>query len=170
MISEDNCGDKEGYLITRAEAEATGEEGLSAWIVGRTANEQILDPKTKKPIVKKNSLILDDEAKKIDELGVDSINIRSVLKCKSMWGICAKCYGLDLGTGKPVRFGEAIGIIAAQSIGEPGTQLTMRTMHSGGIATEDITQGLPRVEEIFEARNHRTGHTSGRRRNNSNSP
>ena len=155
VISEDNCGDKEGYLITRAEAEAAGEEGLSAWIVGRTANEQILDPKTKKPIVKKNTLILDDEAKKIDDLGIESINIRSVLKCKSLWGICAKCYGLDLGTGKPVRHGEAIGIIAAQSIGEPGTQLTMRTMHAGGIATEDITQGLPRVEEIFEARNPR---------------
>lgn len=75
------------------------------------------------------------------------------MKCKSLWGICAKCYGLDLGSGKPVQHGEAIGIIAAQSIGEPGTQLTMRTMHSGGIATEDITQGLPRVEEIFEARN-----------------
>ena len=155
VIAEDNCGDKEGYLITRAEAEAAGEEGLSAWIVGRTANEQILNPKTKKPIIKKNELILDDHAKQIDELGLESVKIRSVLKCKSIWGICAKCYGLDLGTGKPVRQGEAIGIIAAQSIGEPGTQLTMRTMHAGGIATEDITQGLPRVEEIFEARNPR---------------
>lgn len=155
VIAEDNCGDKEGYLITRAEAEAAGEEGLSAWIVGRTANEQILNPKTKKPIIKKNELILDDHAKQIDELGLESVKIRSVLKCKTIWGICAKCYGLDLGTGKPVRQGEAIGIIAAQSIGEPGTQLTMRTMHAGGIATEDITQGLPRVEEIFEARNPR---------------
>jgi len=153
VISEDNCGDKEGYLVTLAEAKAAGEEGLSAWIVGRTANEQIVDPKTKKPIVKKNELILDEAAKRIDELGLESVKIRSVLKCKSVWGICAKCYGLDLGTGKPVRHGEAVGIIAAQSIGEPGTQLTMRTMHSGGIATEDITQGLPRVEEIFEARN-----------------
>lgn len=155
VIAEDNCGDKEGYLVTRAEVEAAGEEGLSAWIVGRTANEQILDPKTKKPIVKKNELILDEQASRIDELGLESVKIRSVLKCKSLWGICAKCYGLDLGTGKPVRHGEAIGIIAAQSIGEPGTQLTMRTMHAGGIATEDITQGLPRVEEIFEARNPR---------------
>jgi DNA-directed RNA polymerase subunit beta' len=155
VISEDDCGDKEGYLITQAEAQAAGEEGLSAWIVGRTAAEQVLNPKTKKPFIKKNELILDDQASMVDELGIESMKIRSVLKCKSLWGICARCYGLDLGTGKPVRHGEAVGIIAAQSIGEPGTQLTMRTMHAGGIATEDITQGLPRVEEIFEARNPR---------------
>ena len=155
VVSEENCGDKEGYLITRAEAEAAGEEGISAWLVGRTANEQITDPKTKKVVVKKGELILDTTAKQIDELGLESVNIRSILKCKSLWGVCQKCYGLDLGTGKPVRQGEAIGIIAAQSIGEPGTQLTMRTMHAGGIATEDITQGLPRVQEIFEVRNPR---------------
>lgn len=153
VISEDNCGDKEGYLVTKAEAEAAGEEGISAWLVGRCANEQITDPKTKKVIIKKGQLMYDEHAKQIDEAGIESVRIRSILKCKSLWGICAKCYGLDLGSGKPVRHGEAIGIIAAQSIGEPGTQLTMRTMHSGGIATEDITQGLPRVEEIFEARN-----------------
>lgn len=153
VISEDDCKDKEGYLITRAEAEAAGEDGISAWVVGRSASERIVDPRTKKIIVKKGQLILDDEAKQLDEAGIESIRIRSILKCKSLWGICVKCYGLDLGTGNPVRHGEAIGIIAAQSIGEPGTQLTMRTMHSGGIATEDITQGLPRVEEIFEARN-----------------
>jgi len=155
VVSEENCGDKEGYLITRAEAEAAGEEGISAWLAGRTANEQITDPKTKKVIVKKGELILDTTAKQIDELALESVNIRSILKCKSLWGVCQKCYGLDLGTGKPVRQGEAIGIIAAQSIGEPGTQLTMRTMHAGGIATEDITQGLPRVQEIFEVRNPR---------------
>ena len=155
VVSEENCGDKEGYLITRAEAEAAGEEGISAWLVGRTANEKIVDPKTDKVIVKKGELISDDAAKAIDVIGIEKVNIRSILKCKSLWGVCQKCYGLDLGSGKPVRQGEAIGIIAAQSIGEPGTQLTMRTMHAGGIATEDITQGLPRVQEIFEVRNPR---------------
>jgi DNA-directed RNA polymerase subunit beta' len=153
VVSEDDCGDKEGYVITKAEAEAAGEEGISAWAVGRTANEQILDPKTKKVVVKKGALISDEAAMAIDKLGIESLKIRSILKCKSLWGICKKCYGLDLATGEPVRHGEAVGIIAAQSIGEPGTQLTMRTMHAGGIATEDITQGLPRVQEIFEARN-----------------
>ncbi len=153
VISEDDCKDKEGYIVTREEAEAAGEEGLSAWIVGRCSAEQIVDPKSKKVLVKKNALMVDKDAEAIDAAGINSVRIRSILKCKSMWGICARCYGLDLGTGEPVRHGEAIGIIAAQSIGEPGTQLTMRTMHAGGIATEDITQGLPRVEEIFEARN-----------------
>jgi DNA-directed RNA polymerase subunit beta' len=153
IIAQDDCRDKEGYVVNRAEAEAAGEEGLSAWIVGRCSAEKIVDPKSKQVILKKNELILDKAAQAIDAAGIDAVRIRSILKCKSMWGICAKCYGLDLGTGEPVRFGEAIGIIAAQSIGEPGTQLTMRTMHAGGIATEDITQGLPRVEEIFEARN-----------------
>ncbi len=153
VISELDCGDKEGYIVNRAEAEAAGEEGIGAWLVGRTANEKIVNPKTKKVIVKKNALMLDDEAKEINETDIPQVNIRSILKCRSLWGICEKCYGLDLGTGKPVKQGEAVGIIAAQSIGEPGTQLTMRTMHAGGAATEDITQGLPRVEEIFEARN-----------------
>ncbi len=153
VISEDDCGDKEGYVITASEAEAAGEEGLSAWVVGRCVAEKVINPKTKEVIAKKNELILDKAAEAMDEAGIEEVRIRSILKCKSMWGICARCYGLDLGTGEPVRHGEAIGIIAAQSIGEPGTQLTMRTMHSGGIATEDITQGLPRVEEIFEARN-----------------
>ncbi len=153
VISEENCGDKEGYIISRAEAQAAGEDGIGAWLVGRVANEKIINPKTKQVIIKKNGLILDDEAKAIDETDIEEVRIRSILKCKSLWGICERCYGLDLGTGKPVRQGEAVGIIAAQSIGEPGTQLTMRTMHAGGVATEDITQGLPRVEEIFEVRN-----------------
>ena len=152
VISEDDCGDKEGYLITRAEAEAAGEEGIGAWLAGRNIHEKIVDPATGKTLIKKGDLILPDVAKKINDLGIDTVKIRSVLKCKSLWGVCAQCYGLDLGSGKPIRHGEAVGIIAAQSIGEPGTQLTMRTMHAGGIATEDITQGLPRVEEIFEVR------------------
>ncbi len=153
VISEEDCGDKVGYLITRAEATAAGEAGISAWLMGRNAKDQIVDPNTKKVIVKKNSLMLEQQVKQIDALEIESVKIRSILKCKSLWGICAKCYGLDLGSGKPIKHGEAVGIIAAQSIGEPGTQLTMRTMHSGGVATDDITQGLPRVEEIFESRN-----------------
>ncbi len=153
VISEGDCGDKVGYLITRAEATAAGEAGISAWLMGRNAKDQIVDPNTKKVIVKKNSLMLEEQVKQIDALEIESVKIRSILKCQSLWGICAKCYGLDLGSGKPIKHGEAVGIIAAQSIGEPGTQLTMRTMHSGGIATDDITQGLPRVEEIFESRN-----------------
>ena len=153
VVSEEDCGDKEGYLISRAEAKAAGEEGITAWLAGRTANQRIMDPKTNKAMVKKGELISDEAAKAIDDIGAEEVSIRSILKCKSLWGVCQKCYGLDLGSGKPIRQGEAIGIIAAQSIGEPGTQLTMRTMHAGGVATEDITQGLPRVQEIFEVRN-----------------
>ncbi|MBI2798251.1 DNA-directed RNA polymerase subunit beta' [Candidatus Saccharibacteria bacterium] len=152
VIAEDDCGDKTGYLVTRSEALAAGEEGLSSWIAGRTALEKIIDPSSKEVLVKAGILIDDQAAKKIDELGLNSVRIRSILKCQSQWGVCKKCYGVDLATGEPVQPGEAVGIMAAQSIGEPGTQLTMRTMHSGGIAAEDITQGLPRVEEIFEAR------------------
>lgn len=151
VITEEDCGDKEGYQVNRAEAVATGEEGLSAWVVGRTAMEKIVDPKTDEVVVKKGQLISDEAASKIDALELESVRIRSILKCQSAWGLCQKCYGVDLATGLPVRQGEAIGIMAAQSIGEPGTQLTMNTKHSTGVGG-DITQGLPRVEEIFEAR------------------
>lgn len=153
IVAEDDCGDKSGYLVNRSEALAAGEESLSSWIVGRTSLEKVIDPKTKETVVKVGQLIDDTAAKKIDDLELENLRIRSILSCQSRWGICKKCYGIDLATGEPVRSGEAVGIMAAQSIGEPGTQLTMRTMHSGGIAAEDITQGLPRVEEIFEARN-----------------
>src|SRR5690606_37282821 len=102
--------------------------------------------------VEENQLINEEEAAEIEEAGVDSVKIRSVLTCRSRHGVCVRCYGRDLATGQLVEVGEAVGIIAAQSIGEPGTQLTMRTFHTGGVAGEDITAGLPRVEELFEAR------------------
>ncbi|HMS92142.1 MAG TPA: DNA-directed RNA polymerase subunit beta' [Candidatus Saccharibacteria bacterium] len=151
VISENDCGDKEGYIMSRAEAIATGEDGLSAWIVGRTSMEKIVDPKSGETIIKKGALISDIAAEQVDVLGIEELKIRSIFKCKSAWGLCQKCYGVDLATGRQVRLGEAVGIMAAQSIGEPGTQLTMNTKHATGVGA-DITQGLPRVEEIFEAR------------------
>ena len=127
-------------------------ESLEKRIAGRTSLHDIVDPKTGKVIVEKNTEITEEQAKLIDEAGIDSVFIRSAMTCKSKSGICAKCYGRNLATGEPVNVGEAVGIIAAQSIGEPGTQLTMRTFHTGGVAGSDITSGLPRVEELFEAR------------------
>ena len=127
-------------------------ESLEKRIAGRTSLYDVVDPKTGKVIVEKNAEITDEQAKAIDEAGIDSVFIRSAMTCKSKTGICAKCYGRNLATGEPVNVGEAVGIIAAQSIGEPGTQLTMRTFHTGGVAGSDITSGLPRVEELFEAR------------------
>jgi len=127
-------------------------EPLSKRIAGRTALNDINDPRTGKLIVAANEEITDEQAKQIDESGLESVYIRSAMTCLSKSGICAKCYGRNLATGESVNVGEAIGIIAAQSIGEPGTQLTMRTFHTGGVAGSDITGGLPRVEELFEAR------------------
>jgi len=154
VISEPDCGDKEGYMLNRAEAEAVGEDTFASWVVGRVAAAVVTDPQTKTAIVKKGQLITDDQAKQIAASSVNQVRIRSVLSCKSTWGVCQACYGEDLAKSGLIELGEAVGIIAAQSIGEPGTQLTMKTFHSGGVAaSEDITQGLPRVEEIFEARN-----------------
>lgn len=151
VITEVDCGDKEGYIMTRTEAITTGEEGLSAWIVGRTAMKKVVNPKSGETIVKTGHIISDTAAEEIDTLQIEDVHIRSILKCKSAWGLCQRCYGLDLAKGTPIEMGEAVGIVAAQSIGEPGTQLTMDTKHSTGVGG-DITQGLPRVEEIFEAR------------------
>lgn len=150
VITEVDCGDKEGYIMTRSEAIATGEEGLSAWIVGRTAMKKVVDTKGE-VLVKAGHIINDIAAEEIDKQEIENVHIRSILKCKSSWGLCQRCYGLDLAKGTPIQMGEAVGIVAAQSIGEPGTQLTMNTKHSTGVGS-DITQGLPRVEEIFEAR------------------
>ncbi len=152
VITELDCGDKEGYLVTAGEAIAAGEESLAPWLVGRTSLEKVVNPMTNDVIVKKLELIDDQKARAIVNAGIESVRIRSILKCRSTWGICEKCYGIDLATGKPVRQGEAVGIMSAQSIGEPGTQLTMNTKHLAGVAG-DITQGLPRVQEIFEVRN-----------------
>ena len=131
-------------------------ESLQERITGRYIAETITDPDTGEVVVKANHMCTPKRAaavmKVLEKLGRDSVKIRTVLTCKSHVGICAKCYGANMATGQPVQVGEAVGIIAAQSIGEPGTQLTMRTFHTGGVAGGDITQGLPRVEELFEAR------------------
>ena len=127
-------------------------ESLEERITGRTAAEDLADPVTGEMIVKANHMITPKRAAKVIAAGYTKVKIRTMLTCQSAIGACAKCYGANLATGQAVQVGEAIGIIAAQSIGEPGTQLTMRTFHAGGVAGDDITQGLPRVEELFEAR------------------
>ena len=131
-------------------------ESLEERLTGRYIAETIVDPDTGEVVVKANHMCTPKRAaavvKVLEKLGRDSVKIRTILSCKSHIGVCAKCYGANMATGSPVQVGEAVGIIAAQSIGEPGTQLTMRTFHTGGVAGDDITQGLPRVEELFEAR------------------
>ncbi len=128
-------------------------ESLNDRIRGRVAAEDVIDPNTGEVIVATNELIDHDIANRICAAGIKEVTVRSVLTCQSASGVCARCYGANMTNGKLVDVGEAVGIIAAQSIGEPGTQLTMRTFHTGGVATgDDITQGLPRVEELFEAR------------------
>ncbi len=127
-------------------------ETLTDRITGRYVAEDVVDPATKEVIVAANHMVTPKRATLIEKAGVDAVKIRTVLTCRSHGGICAKCYGANMATGQVVQVGEAVGIIAAQSIGEPGTQLTMRTFHAGGVAGDDITQGLPRVEELFEAR------------------
>ncbi|MDL2310531.1 DNA-directed RNA polymerase subunit beta' [Peptostreptococcaceae bacterium OttesenSCG-928-C18] len=152
IIREDDCG-TDRYTVAKdfTEGKEVIEE-MTSRIIGRYAFEDILNLETGELLVQKNEMITDEIAEKIKELDIKEVKVRSVLGCKSAHGACAKCYGRNLATGKSVNIGEAIGIIAAQSIGEPGTQLTMRTFHSGGIAGVGITQGLPRVEELFEAR------------------
>ncbi len=127
-------------------------ESLEDRITGRYAAEDIRNPQSGEILVKANHMITPKRAAKVVGTGVETVKIRTILTCKSHLGVCAKCYGANMATGQPVQVGEAVGIIAAQSIGEPGTQLTMRTFHTGGVAGDDITQGLPRVEELFEAR------------------
>ena len=152
IIREDDCGTTEGVYV---EAFTDGKEviePLDERIAGRTCFEDVVNPETGEILVRVNEEISDDVAKKIVDLGITKVKIRTAMTCRSKSGICAKCYGRNLATGEPVNMGEAVGITAAQSIGEPGTQLTMRTFHTGGVAGSDITQGLPRVEELFEAR------------------
>ncbi len=127
-------------------------ESLQDRLRGRWSINDIVDPATGEVIVPADTMITPDQAEKVEKAGIKSVLIRTVLTCRSKIGICAKCYGANMASGRSVRIGESVGIIAAQSIGEPGTQLTMRTFHTGGIAGDDITQGLPRVEELFEAR------------------
>ena len=156
IIKEEDCGCKSGLVVSDFIDDKDGSviESLSERIIGRYTAKKVINPETKEVIVDKNEQITETIANKIVKAGIKSVEIRSILTCRSETGICQKCYGNNLATGNLVENGEAVGIMAAQSIGEPGTQLTMRTFHSGGVAgAEDITQGLPRVEEIFEARN-----------------
>lgn len=152
IVREEDCKTTEGIVL---EPIKEGDEvviPLKDRIVGRVAVEDIVVPRTKKVLVRAGEEITEDLAELIEQAGIERVRTRSVLTCKTRYGVCAKCYGRNLATGKLVEVGEAVGIIAAQSIGEPGTQLTMRTFHTGGVAGFDITQGLPRVEELFEAR------------------
>jgi DNA-directed RNA polymerase subunit beta' len=152
IVREVDCGTDE-YLLVKAFKDGREViEELSDRIEGRYAFEDILNPETGEVIVKGNEMISDENAKLIQKLDIKEVKVRSVLTCKTKHGVCVHCYGRNLATGDEVNIGEAVGIIAAQSIGEPGTQLTMRTFHTGGVAGADITQGLPRVEELFEAR------------------
>ncbi|MFH1207463.1 MAG: DNA-directed RNA polymerase subunit beta' [Patescibacteria group bacterium] len=151
LITEEDCGDDVGHELTKVESDEMGEH-LSRRLLGRVVMEDIVDPKTKKIIVKAGVLVTEAEMPRLEKIEIEKIKIRSAMTCKARWGLCQKCYGYDLGFNRLVKFGTAVGIIAAQSIGEPGTQLTMRTFHTGGVAGQDITQGLPRVEELFEAR------------------
>ncbi len=152
IIREEDCGTEE-YLVVKDIKDGNEIiEGFKDRLIGRTCAEDIIHPETGEVLVKRNELMDENIANKVAKAGVTEAKIRSILTCSSKVGVCAKCYGSNLSSGKLVNVGEAVGIIAAQSIGEPGTQLTMRTFHSGGIAGDDITQGLPRVEELFEAR------------------
>ena len=156
IVKEADCGTDFGVTVEAFinDKDNTVIENLYDRIVGRYASKKIINPETKEVIVEKDGLINEKEAEKIVNAGITKVEIRSVLTCNTHNGVCQKCYGRNLATGNIVEIGEAIGIMAAQSIGEPGTQLTMRTFHTGGVAGgEDITQGLPRVEELFEARN-----------------
>jgi len=151
IVHEEDCKDKNGIYVFCADSEKIG-QGFASRIIGRIVSEAVVNPKGGKVIVEKGEMITKEQGLKIDELKIEKIKVRSPLTCKTLRGICQKCYGFDLGRGELVQMGQAVGIVAAQAIGEPGTQLTMRTFHVGGVAGSDITQGLPRVEELFEAR------------------
>ncbi len=156
IIREEDCGTDQGVVVEAFLNEKTGAtiESLRDRIVGRFANKKIVHPETKQVLAERLEMITESIADKIIDAGITSVEIRTILTCGTANGLCQKCYGRNLATGNLVEIGEAVGVMAAQSIGEPGTQLTMRTFHTGGVAGgEDITQGLPRVQELFEARN-----------------
>ncbi len=166
IIREEDCGTKEGvpasamdsrgWAVLRLDPEDPKyDEYIQSYgenIHGRFPSRPVIDPATGEVLFDTDNLLMSSDAKTLVAHGITSVEVRSVLSCEARSGVCARCYGMNLATGKPVNAGEAVGVIAAQSIGEPGTQLTMRTFHSGGVAGDDITQGLPRVEELFEAR------------------
>ncbi len=153
IIREHDCGTHEGLVVCDIVDSGRVIEDFTERLIGRYVADDVVDPATGEVIVSRDQMMTEADAIKIRDAGFTEIKIRTPLNCESKIGVCAKCYGSNLANGQPVGIGEAVGIIAAQSIGEPGTQLTMRTFHTGGIAsTSDITQGLPRVEELFEAR------------------
>ncbi|EDU39030.1 DNA-directed RNA polymerase subunit beta' [Clostridium sporogenes] len=152
IVRQEDCGTEEGYEVSEIKEGNEVIEPLVERLSGRYPSEDIIHPTTGEVIVKRNTYMNEDIAKKVSDAGIKKVKIRSVFTCKSKHGVCARCYGMNMGTSQKIHIGEAVGIVAAQSIGEPGTQLTMRTFHTGGVAGADITQGLPRVEELFEAR------------------
>ena len=153
IVREDDCGTDRSLTIGALMEGTEVIETLEERIVGRHTKKTIFHPETEEVILETDGLITQDVARKIVEAGIEQVAIRSAFTCNTKHGVCKKCYGINLATGENVEVGEAVGIIAAQSIGEPGTQLPMRTFHTGGVAGDDITQGLPRIQEIFEARN-----------------
>ncbi|MGX8852721.1 DNA-directed RNA polymerase subunit beta' [Amedibacillus sp. YH-ame10] len=157
IVKQEDCGTDKGYWVEAIVDRKTTTviESLYDRLVGRYSKQEIIDPKTKELIIESDEFITEQLAQKIVDAGIEGMYIRSAFTCKSIYGVCKRCYGRNMATGEDVQVGEAVGIMAAQSIGEPGTQLTMRTFHTGGVASADggdITQGLPRVEELFEAR------------------
>ena len=153
IVRENDCGTSRGLRVAALKNGTDEIESLQERLEGRYSKETVVHPETGKVIVEDGQLITLDTAKEIEAAGIESVVIRSAFTCNSRHGVCEKCYGKNLATGEKVEVGEAVGTIAAQSIGEPGTQLTMRTFHTGGVAGADITQGLPRIQELFEARN-----------------
>lgn len=152
IVRDDDCGTNEGIIIHDIKEGSDVIEGLQERLTGRFTAEEIKHPKTGEVLAEKDQYIDPEMAEAIVKTGVSEVKIRSVFTCETRTGVCAKCYGMNMATAQQINIGEAVGIIAAQSIGEPGTQLTMRTFHTGGVAGADITQGLPRIEELFEAR------------------
>ena len=153
IIREEDCGTTDGIVVSDIKDGKETIEPLKDRIVGRYTNEPVVSPETGEVLAERNVMITDALADRIVKAGITTVNVRTILQCRSRYGVCAHCYGSDLSTScKKVSIGESVGIVAAQSIGEPGTQLTMRNFHTGGAAGSDITQGLPRVEEVFEAR------------------
>ena len=159
IIRETDCGSDRGLTISAIREGNEMIETLEERMIGRYAQRSVKDPVTGEVFVGHNELITEDIARKIMDAGIEEVTIRSAFTCDTKHGVCKYCYGRNLATGSEVEVGEAVGTIAAQSIGEPGTQLTMRTFHTGGVAGDDITQGLPRIQEIFEARNPKGGAT-----------
>ena len=155
VVTEDDCGTANGVSMKALIEGGEVIEALRDRILGRVAASDVVSPETQETVYESGTLLDETAVEEVDRLGIDEVRVRTPLSCETRYGLCAKCYGRDLGRGVLVNSGEAVGVIAAQSIGEPGTQLTMRTFHTGGVAGKDIAGGLPRVVELFEARTPR---------------